>query len=160
MLWNATPFRDFTEWCTRRDNETVKIQDVRRDNLRRLIADRHQGNVTAFAESIGKRQSQLADTLDGRKSFGEKVARAIEASAGLVPLSLDAPGDAPLAVRENVAAYGVQVSKAALLLAAEIEKLDAPLRAAVQILVEGLVAKQRRGDKPAPAKRVSAQPNA
>lgn len=160
MLWNATPFGDFTKRCNSGDNIHVKIQDVRRENLRRLIAERHGNNVSAFAESIGKSQSQIADTIDGRKSFGEKVARNIEELAQLAPLSLDTAGTGAPALRESVAAYQVQVSKAALLLAAEIEKLDPPLRASVQVLVEALVAKQKRGGRPAPAKRADIQPDA
>lgn len=62
----------------------MDIHEVRRAALRAYIRqhlprDGHaNGNVSAFAYKVGMKQSQIADMLDGRKSFGEKVARKIE----------------------------------------------------------------------------------
>jgi plasmid maintenance system antidote protein VapI len=81
---NATPFGDFTFRCTPDHNSEMQIQAARRSALRAYIRKHHSkpglsdGNVTEFARSIGMAQSQIADMLDGRKSFGEKVARKIE----------------------------------------------------------------------------------
>jgi phage repressor protein C with HTH and peptisase S24 domain len=68
---------------------------LRRLNLRRLIDLKAGGNTTRLADLIGKRQSYVSDLINNEeKSFGEKVARAIEARLGLPPLWLDR-GDSP-----------------------------------------------------------------
>lgn len=51
------------------------IADIRRDNLRALV-DEH--GLAQVAKRVKRSATQLSDTLAGRKSFGEKVARAIE----------------------------------------------------------------------------------
>jgi hypothetical protein len=61
----------------------MDIQDLRRYILKALIDEKYGGNVSAFATAIKKAQSQIADTLDRRKAFGEKVAREIETRAKL-----------------------------------------------------------------------------
>lgn len=147
LILKATPFRDFTEWCAQADNLRVDIQDARRRNLRAHIDAAFGGNVSLFAKMIGKSQSQLADTLDGRKPFGEKVARNIERSAGLVSLSLDSTGPARLVVRDTIATYGLQLTRAAALLGQEWDKLDPALQRAVQTMIEALVAKQKRAER-------------
>jgi hypothetical protein len=82
----------------------MDIPKVRRRLLRDYIAKNFprdgdsKGNVSAFANAIGIAQSQIADMLDGRKSFGEKVARRLEGLAAkkkMPPLVLD--GDQPRA---------------------------------------------------------------
>jgi hypothetical protein len=71
----------------------VDTQDIRRERLRRLIEDEYGGNVSRFAQLIQKSQSQLSSTLLGRKGFGERLARQIEAAVGLSAGWLDRPLD-------------------------------------------------------------------
>lgn len=87
-------------------NAGMDIQDVRRRNLRAFM-DRECGGVQAeLARRIGLSPSQTADTLSGRKSFGEKVARQIEETAGLRPFALDIDdGGIQFAAMELRAAY-------------------------------------------------------
>lgn len=103
---------------------------------------------------MGMQQSQIADMLDRRKSFGEKVARRLEeaiAKGNLPPLNLD--GDAtesPKKPTEVVSSsrieepttrlYGHDVTEEAVLFAKEWEKLPPGLRAQVQALVHVMVA--------------------
>lgn len=56
------------------------MQDLRRENLKRLVGS---GKISTTARRLGKPSSQVADIISGRKSFGEKVARQMEAYAGL-----------------------------------------------------------------------------
>lgn len=53
------------------------IADIRRENLRRLV---ERDGLSSIAKRAGKPDRQLNDMIAGRKSFGEKVARAIEAA--------------------------------------------------------------------------------
>lgn len=61
----------------------MKDQELRRANLRRLIAERFDRNASAFARAVERSQSQISDLLAGRKPFGEKFARAVEAKIGV-----------------------------------------------------------------------------
>ena len=129
----ATPFRDFTRIRLAGDTKRMEIKELRRKALREWI-DRHYGGVVLrFAEAVGKSQSQIADTLDGRKSFGEKVAKSLEDAAtaaigGKDRLHLVTPEVG--GVREPTQSYhGVQLTRAGALLAAEWEKLDVVDRA-------------------------------
>lgn len=63
----------------------MDIQSLRRDRLREWIRDHYDGNVSRYAEIVGKKQSQIADMLDERKSFGEKVAGALEGKTPGMP---------------------------------------------------------------------------
>ena len=71
----------------------MDIQETRRERLRQLIGDEYSGNVSRFAQLVGKSQSQLSSTLTGRKGFGEKLARQIEAAVGLSKGWLDRADD-------------------------------------------------------------------
>jgi ABC-type transporter Mla subunit MlaD len=79
-----TPFRDFTKRCWLVDTfgvseeSTKSVQDARRDLLNAYIRA-HFGSVNAFANALGRKQPQLNETLKGSRSFGEKLARALEA---------------------------------------------------------------------------------
>ena len=66
------------------------IADVRRANLRFLI---ERDGLSSVARRAGKPDRQLNDMVAGRKSFGEKVARAIELNLdpSLKPGWLDSP---------------------------------------------------------------------
>ncbi len=55
------------------------IQQIRREKLAKLV---DEYGLAVVAKRIGKPASQVNDMLAGRKSFGEKVARAIEVSWG------------------------------------------------------------------------------
>lgn len=67
----------------------MRISDIRRQNLIRLIEERFDNNQTVFAGKTGKRQSQISDMVRGTKSFGEKVARDLEHRLDLPPFWLD-----------------------------------------------------------------------
>lgn len=56
-------------------NAAMEISEIRRLNLSRLI--KAEG-LSVVAVKVGKPDRQLNDMVAGRKSFGEKVARAIE----------------------------------------------------------------------------------
>jgi hypothetical protein len=87
VLTPSTPNRDFTKWCnplhTQSVDSTNPVQEFRRNALRAYIAKHFprdgdpKGNVSAFAVTVRMAQSQVADMLDGRKPFGEKVAAKI-----------------------------------------------------------------------------------
>ena len=71
----------------------VKIEDVRQQNLRRLL-EQHKTKA-ALAKTIGVDPSYLSRLLSGgknRKRLKEDLAREIEKFAGLPPLSLDHGG--------------------------------------------------------------------
>jgi hypothetical protein len=68
--------------------------EIRRQNLRRL----YPGDpfpATRAARELGRTPSFWSDLANGRKSFGEKLARSIEEAAGMPRLALDDPA-APL----------------------------------------------------------------
>lgn len=83
VISGATLFGDFTVWCGRTDSQTMNIQDLRRHILRAYIDARFSGNVSRFAQEAKKQQSQVADMLDGRKAFGERIARTLEGTLRL-----------------------------------------------------------------------------
>lgn len=101
VISNATPFGEFTEWCFDVQTSVMKIAElagVRRTNLRRYVDDKLDGNVSELNRRYrsGKgAPSYFNDLLAGRKSFGEKVARAIEKALNLAPGQLDLK-DSPL----------------------------------------------------------------
>jgi hypothetical protein len=84
VLKDATPFRDFTERCWVADTAEVPElptqtdQEARREVLAAYVRV-HFGSVNAFANALGRKQPQLNETLKGERSFGEKLARALEA---------------------------------------------------------------------------------
>lgn len=93
-------------------NDTMTTEaEARRANLRRLVQDRAGGNVTRFGALVGKQQSYISDLLAGRKAFGEKVARQIEAKLALkrgwldAPANQPAPPDPPPAIAEHPARF-------------------------------------------------------
>lgn len=81
----------------------MNIQTTRRKNLQTLVGTFGLAHV---AKKAKKPDSQINDMLAGRKSFGEKVAREIEANLGLAHLYLDEDQNAlPSLVRETPAEY-------------------------------------------------------
>lgn len=101
VISNATPFGEFTEWCFGVQTSPMKNVEqaaIRRANLRRYVDEKLDGNVSElnrrYREGKGV-PSYFNDLLAGRKSFGEKVARAIEKALDLAAGQLDVK-DSPL----------------------------------------------------------------
>jgi phage repressor protein C with HTH and peptisase S24 domain len=67
----------------------MDMNEVRRANLQALINQKTQGNRTRFGELLGRKQSYVSDILNGKKPFGERVARSIEVKMGLPNRWLD-----------------------------------------------------------------------
>jgi hypothetical protein len=151
----------------------MDIQEERRGRLRAYIATNFpregsdRGNVNAFAQMIGIQQSQIADMLDRRKSFGEKVARRLEAEAAkrnMPPMNLDgvdtgaseqpALTSATHVQEPTTRLYGHDVTEEAVMFAKEWEKLTPPLRAQVQALVHVMVAEIVRDARGGPVKKL------
>mgnify|MGYP006914143939 FL=1 len=90
-------------------NACMDISDVRRRALRRLIETKCGGVSRQLALACNKPERQINDMLSSppRKSFGEKVARGMEAALGLPPLYFDqesnTQGSAPAPVAMPVA---------------------------------------------------------
>lgn len=122
------------------------IQAVRRKALQRVITDDYDGNVSAFGRSANKSQSQLADMLAGRKAFGERVARAIEAETGLIPGILDRDPDDPNSPAHTMI-FGAPITAEAAQIGREWAKLAEPLRGQIAELIVTLVAMQARENK-------------
>lgn len=58
----------------------MDLVEIRRKNLSHYCEDECGGNETELARRAKRAQSQIHDMLAGKKSFGEKIARAIEAN--------------------------------------------------------------------------------
>jgi hypothetical protein len=69
--------------------------ETRRDNLRRLILDKFDGNRAAFARAAGVNQNQinllLSDNEQHRRNLGEALARRMEQAVGLPNGYFDLP---------------------------------------------------------------------
>jgi len=103
----ATPFVEFTKWCSPTDNGYMENEDAntRRTNLRRLIDRDFLGNLSAIARAYNPenpKPSYFSDLLreGSGKSFGEKAARGIETIVGLIRGQLDIR-DSPLLYDES-----------------------------------------------------------
>lgn len=61
------------------------VQVTRQRNLRKLIDGRFEGRISLFCEGVSKPSSLISQILaePSRKSFGERLARDIEAALGL-----------------------------------------------------------------------------
>jgi hypothetical protein len=86
------------------------LADIRRRRFALLLEERAQGNISELGRLIDRSPSLTHDLLSGRKSFGEKIARQIEARLGLGDGDLDREESAP--------------SQAAIALARDIERLS------------------------------------
>lgn len=67
----------------------MDMPSIRRANLAKLFRKLSPDDVTGFGKMIGKSQSATSDLLQGRKSFGEKMARSIEKNLQIASLTLD-----------------------------------------------------------------------
>jgi hypothetical protein len=82
--------------------------DIRRANLRLLV---ERDGLSSVSRRAGKPDRQINDMLAGRKSFGEKVARAIERSLdpSRAPGWLDTAETADLSPSPNIAPHQSEV---------------------------------------------------
>jgi hypothetical protein len=82
----------------------VDLKPIRIERLR-LFAERRglANNPSGLAEAIGKKPNQVYNLLHGTASFGEKVARSIEDSAGLPKGWLDGPEVEPTSLSTEMA---------------------------------------------------------
>ena len=107
VISKATPFREFTGQCARRDNPSMDIKElpeIRRTNLRRFVDTRMRGNLSALARTYrpdNPRPNFFSDLLRGAKNFGEKLAFELETCTGLKYGQLSIK-DSPLEMREVV----------------------------------------------------------
>lgn len=62
-------------------NKREQMQEVRRSNLTKLVGS--FGSIASFARRVNKSPSQIGDMLQGRKSFGHKIAAQIETALNL-----------------------------------------------------------------------------
>jgi hypothetical protein len=86
--------------------EVIAMQETRRGRLRAFLNAECGGNNSELARRTKKKQSYISDLLRGSKSFGEKVAREMEARLGLDAGYLDKAQDSPPSkVRESPPPY-------------------------------------------------------
>jgi hypothetical protein len=132
-----------------------QIQEGRREKLIAYIranfpSDTNpKGNVTAFADAIGRRQPQIADVLDRRRSFGEKLARIFES---LVAEKLVPQGKPPLRFDVGPEAiqtfYGVPLTREAVEVAADWVKLRGSMKQVIRDLMRTSMPSGQEPKKP------------
>lgn len=70
----------------------MEIQDIRRRALKTIAIEQFE-SVAALAKKLNRQQPFLSEVLSGKRSFGEKLARKVEAGLCLPVGALDrAPG--------------------------------------------------------------------
>jgi transcriptional regulator with XRE-family HTH domain len=75
---------------TNTENTGMNIIDIRKNNLRLVIANHSEkGTTAAFAKDLGYEPSQISQILTGQRNMGEKLAREIEKRAKLSEGYLD-----------------------------------------------------------------------
>jgi len=70
---------------------TTQTNATRRDNVRRLVAERFNGNQSRFAEAIDRAQCQVNGWCSRENGLGAGSARNIELQLNLAPGALDYP---------------------------------------------------------------------
>jgi hypothetical protein len=69
--------------------------EVRRDNLRRIVLEKFDGNRASFSRAAGVQPNQvnliLTDNVEHQRNLGEALARKMESSLGIQPGWFDAP---------------------------------------------------------------------
>ena len=100
----------------------------------------------------------MIELLNGKKSFGEKVARGIELKLGLKKGTLDATSAEASGVRDSALPYQPSLSDEARQLAADWQQLDEPLRSQIMVMIHSLVVAQKKSERAA-AKRAREQGN-
>lgn len=99
----ATPTGEFTTIRGARDNSGMEKPQIRRENLRRFVATKLDGNNSRLSRLLGNESNGYVNDLlrDGsKKSFGEKAAATIEEKIGLQAGQLDIK-DSPLLMDEK-----------------------------------------------------------
>ncbi len=71
----------------------MNINKIRITNLKRIISEDYNNSIHRFAKKIGRHSSQFYNLFKGDRSFGQKLARNLELSLNLAPLSLDKSPD-------------------------------------------------------------------
>jgi hypothetical protein len=113
---NATPIGAFTKWCTPGDNRPMKgkeknelLAKIRRENLRRLVQRKYDGNISAlardYATHMGKDEARpgfFNEVLKGSRGFGLALATDVEAAVELQEGQLSL-ADSPLAMKTKQA---------------------------------------------------------
>ncbi len=67
----------------------MNINEIRIKNLKRIILENYNNSTHHFAKEIGRHSSQFYNLFKGDRSFGQKLARNLEITLKLAPLSLD-----------------------------------------------------------------------
>lgn len=92
---NGVSHVNTVRWSTGGLLAAVDLKDIRRQRLAKLAKMRNVvDNPSGLGLLIGKKPNQVYNLLSGKASFGEKVARSIEASAGLPVMWLDVDEEA------------------------------------------------------------------
>ncbi|MCC2625723.1 MAG: hypothetical protein K0R14_1596 [Burkholderiales bacterium] len=71
----------------------MDVNHIRITNLKRIISENYGGSIHKFAKENGRHSSQFYNLFKGDRSFGQKLARALEVSLKLAPLTLDKSPD-------------------------------------------------------------------
>lgn len=87
----STPFVGFHHLVRPCPMAGMDIKAIRLANLRRLLREQFADNQTDLGLATGRKQQYFSDVLtpERKKSFGEKVCRAIEKRLDLPPLWFD-----------------------------------------------------------------------
>lgn len=97
---SATPFREFTNWCSSADNNHMTREEkavVRRTNLRRFVDTQLGGNVSELARLYARhmqnepRPGFFNEVLKGKRGIAETLADNVEAAVRLKPGQLSIP---------------------------------------------------------------------
>jgi phage repressor protein C with HTH and peptisase S24 domain len=71
----------------------MDVNNIRITNLKRIILENYGNSIHRFAKEIGRHSSQFYNLFKGDLSFGQKLARDLEATLKLTPLTLDKSPD-------------------------------------------------------------------
>ena len=103
VLFFATPTGEFTPSGAQLHNLGMDKPQIRRENLRRFVATRLDGNKSKLSRLLGNESTAYVNDLlreGSTKSFGEKAAASIEDKVGLQAGQLDIK-DSPLLMDEK-----------------------------------------------------------
>lgn len=127
----------------------VNEKDTRIQHLRAILAgDAYRGNKSALSRALGyDRPNYLTELLNGKKSFGEKVARNIERQLKLPLKYLDGAAPQALSVRDAPTPYIHSLTDEARSLAADWQELDPPIREQILVMIHALVAHKKRASR-------------
>lgn len=125
----------------------MEIADIRRKALAAIV---DRDGLSTVAKKVGKPDRQINDMLAGRKSFGEKVARAIESSYApdLPPGWLDTedkPQRIATAAPDVNVAPGPAISHAEQALLDAYRATDAAGKKAIDLIARRIMAWQKQG---------------